>query len=101
MGDRVSISFVNGNEESVVLFNHWDGMDFVNAAKTYVKNLKKEVGDNEVDPLDRLEPNTVMVDFIRYITRDMKRVNHNLYLGKDENHGDNGDNGHHKINLTK
>jgi len=101
MGNRVSISFVNGKEESVSIFNHWDGMDFVNIAKNYAKELKREVGDDEVEPLDRLEPNTVMVDFIRYITKDMTRVSHNLYLGKDKNDGDNCNNGHHKISLTK
>jgi hypothetical protein len=101
MGNRVSISFVNGNEESVALFNHWDGMEFVSIARNYAKELQKEVGSKVLDPLDRLEPNTVMVDFIRHITQNMTRVSSNLYLGKDSNDGDDSDNGHHKINLTK
>ena len=40
-----------------------------------------------------------MVDFIRYVTKDKKRVESDLYLGKDETEGDNSDNGHHVIKL--
>jgi hypothetical protein len=100
MGDRVSIQFVKGNEKSVVLFCHWGGMEFVGEAQQYVDELKAERKDGVVRmPLDRLEPNTVMVDFIRYITKDLDRVDSNYYLAVDENHGDNSDNGHHVIEL--
>ena len=98
MGDRASVSFKKGNEESVALFSHWGGMPFVQTAITYATRLKdNKVG--EVKPLDRLEPATVMVDFIRHLTRDMARVDSDLYLGKDANDGDNSDNGHHVIDF--
>jgi len=102
MGDRVSIQFVNGKEKSVVLFSHWGGMGFVKEAEDYVKDLKKweKKEDNVcITPLMRLEPDTVIVDFIRHITKDMHRVDNDLYLEVNENTGDNSDNGHHIIKL--
>ena len=101
MGDRVSIQFKNGEEKSVVLFSHWDGMDIVRYAKKYVKELRKEIGDSEFSPLDRLEPRIVMVDFIREITNKKQRVRNNYYLVVNEFQGDNSDNGHFIINLKK
>lgn len=103
MGDRVSISFVNGGDESVALFSHWGGMSVVKDAETYVKALKKWAGKDEVHPLQRLEPQTVMVDFIRYYTKKegLERVEGDLYLGVDGGDGDNSDNGHHRIELSK
>lgn len=103
MGNRVSISFINGDEESVALFSHWGGRAFVKDAKDYVKKLKSEQEPNRVvEPLDRLEPNTVMVDFIKTFMNNeygTNRVKSNYYLGKDGNDGDNSDNGHFKIDL--
>jgi hypothetical protein len=101
MGDRISISFKNGAEESVALFNHWGGREFLDEVNQYVTPLKKERGNSEVEPLQRLEPATVMVDFIRYLTHKQRRVMSNLYLGKDQNDGDNSDNGHFTVNLNK
>jgi hypothetical protein len=101
MGDRVSIQFERNGEKSVVLFNHWGGIDFVSYAKSYADKLAKEVGFNEGMPLERLEPETVMVDFIREITKREKRVLSSLYLGATESEGDNSDNGHHIIKLKK
>ena len=107
MGDRVSISFVNSKNsydpESVVLFSHWNGMELVAEANDYVKNLKTYIEENyeypESHPLSRLEPNTVMIDFIRHITKHRERVTHNFYLGRTERDGDNSNQGHHKIYL--
>src|SRR3990167_2284891 len=103
MGDRISIQFKNGKDKSVVLFNHWGGMEFLEETQKYVKDLKKKLGKKRLKegcyPIDRLEPEVVMVDFIHYLTKDMKLVESDLYLGKDENDGDNSDNGHHIIDL--
>ena len=100
MGDQVSIQFKCEDKLSVVLFHHTDGMKFVEMAKSYVEELKKECDeDSGLTPLDRLEPNVVMVDFIRYITSDKKRIWSGLRLGKDETDGDNSDNGHFIISL--
>lgn len=101
MGDRVSISFRNGEQESVVLFNHWGGFGFANEALDYVKELKAERGSSVMMPLDRFEPETVLVDFIRYYINALgwDRVESSLYLGKDRYDGDNSDNGRYVINL--
>lgn len=99
MGMRVSISFKKGKRESVVLFSHWGGEAFVRLAKSYVKELKKEVNGKFGEPLDRLDPETVIVDFIRACTKDKVRVSSDLYLGRDEHDGDNSNFGHHVIKL--
>ena len=98
MGDRVSISFIKGTQESVALFNHWGGEQFAEDAKEYATILTNE-REGGFEPLDRFEPDTVMVDFIRHLTKDMPRVASSLYLGKDEGDGDNSDNGHFRITL--
>lgn len=100
MGDRASIAFKNGDEVSVVLFSHWGGMGFVKQAIAYAVRLKDSRKSNTY-PLHRCEPATVMVDFIRYLTKDKELVNSDLYLGKDEYEGDNSDNGHHIIDFEK
>ncbi len=99
MGDRVSVSFKNGLMESPPLFSHWGGMGFVETAKAYVQALRREVAGEETYPLDRLNPYTVMVDFIRFITEGMERVSSDLYIVSDTSEGDNSDNGHHVIEL--
>lgn len=99
MGDRVSISFKKGDDESVALFHHWGGMNFVEDAKEYVNELRNKTKGKMMMPLDRLEPSIVMVDFIRELTKDMDIVESSIYLGKDSNDGDNSDNGHHIISL--
>ena len=101
MGDRISISFKKGDEESVALFSHWGGIAFYYSAVGYAVNLvRSEKNDAYVsDPINRLEPHTVMVDFIRHITKGMKKVRSDVYLGKDSSDGDNSDNGHRVIDL--
>jgi hypothetical protein len=110
MGARTSIQFKNKNpfnkkdDKSVVLFSHWGGEEFEKAAKLYVKELKIDITKDtflQSGPLGRLEPQTVMVDFIRDFTKNLKRVDGDLYLGIDKNDGDNSDYGHHIINLSK
>ena len=114
MGDRISINFVNGAWKSPALFSHWQGTSLLNDVETYLDELWEEIDAMEhpnSEPLDRLEPGTVMVDFIRWITHTpyaemstgalhRNRITHNFYLGKDENDGDNSDNGHVEIDLT-
>lgn len=111
MGDRISISFrkrgddtwhKKGDEsirydESIVLFNHWGGKAFLNEVEEYGRQLQvwiDEKKDGVGYPLNRKEPNTVMVDFVRWLTKNMERVESSLYFGKDEGDGDNSDNGH-------
>jgi hypothetical protein len=114
MGDRVSIQFQKGDKKSVVFFSHWDGMNLVKNAKLYVKNLKIENGGRENYPIERMEPWTVMVDFISFYIRDQRerrnkrlpniykipdRVKSNYYVMATPDEGDNSDNGHHIISL--
>ena len=100
MGDRISIRFVNGKDKSVTLFSHWGGIEFKKKADNYARALKKWAkGCNDFDPLHRLEPHTVMVDFIRHVTKGMDRVESDLYLGVDHNDGDNSDQGGFDIDL--
>ena len=70
MGDRVSISFKTGREESVVLFNHWGGKAFSQYALEYAKKLMA-TRTGHFEPIDRFEPRTVLVDFIRELTKRM------------------------------
>ena len=109
MGDRVSISFANaaGADESVTLFNHWGGEEFIEVVKDFLdelaKHLKKDGKFTDYDPLDRLESQTVMLNFILFLgrTNTAKYLTHSYYLGKDRNDGDNSDNGHYLFKLHK
>lgn len=107
MGDRVSIRFVNSSNEewertSVTLGSHWDGMTLPERARIYAQRLKAENHDDSVaSPLDRLEPSTVMVDFIRDLTGGRnERVTGNYRLVATPDDHDNSDNGHHDIELN-
>lgn len=100
MGDRISIQFKTGNQRSVVLFSQWGGQAFLEEAKKYARSLREEARSRGGrGPLYRLEPNTVMVDFIRRLTREEARVTSDLYLGATLMDGDNYDNGNHVIDL--
>jgi hypothetical protein len=103
MGNTISLQFVNGADESVVLFSHWDGRELLEEAQLYVKELKEENRNKNNSPLEKLEPQTVMVDFIRHLTRFLtkneQRVESNYYLRASSTEGDNTNNGHWKIDL--
>jgi len=102
MGDRVSISFRKGEQESVVLFSHWGGKTLVAVARGYVRELKAEAERAGMTwPLFRLEPQTVMVDFIRMLTAGVSRVQSDYYLEREKEDGDNSDNGHFVIDLDR
>ena len=109
MGDRVSISFVNNNteeipKESIAFFSHWDGMGLVEEAEQYVEDLKIYIDENYInsfsDPLSRLRPDVVMVDFIRHMATDKTRISSNYSVAPSSDKLDNSDNGHHQIFLT-
>ena len=136
MGDRVSISFRQKNDwynngkkeehtdESPALFHHWGGTDFPKFAFDWFKALRKHLKKNQddsigTDPLTRMEPRNLMVQFISAIKdeeafrlRNYKHKNkeliwsvddnllsYSIYLGKDGNDGDNSDNGHYTIDV--
>jgi len=100
MGDRISIQFKNKKELSVVFFSHWDGKHLIEKVEQYIKELNKDTKKGAIDyPRDRREPNTIMVDFIRWYLQDSGRTKSNHYLGATENDGDNSDNGHWVFDL--
>ena len=134
MGDRVSISFRKEEErwsspgdkekiteESPVLFHHWGGTDFPKFAFDWFKALRKHLKKNHTgsDPLTRLEPRNLMVQFIAHLRNheelrydsfnkktkdydtDDQLLSYSIYLGKDSNDGDNSDNGHYLIDVDK
>ena len=76
-------------------------MSFVNEANEYAQELVKRKEKRQMTPLDRLEPDTVIVDFIRHLTQNINEVESDLYLCKNAEEGDNSDNGHHIIKLKK
>ena len=96
MGDRVSIQFKDSHGVSPVLFSHWGGKGFVKDVKAYLKTLNTSIS---TAPLNRLEHGTVMMDFIRHITKDMSIVDSDYYLELTVNDGDNSDNGHYIFDL--
>ena len=128
MGDRVSISFKdNDGDESIVLFHHWGGVDFPKLALEWFKIFKKDINStakkNYSNPTTRFEARNIMAQFVAYLSSrpDMKaclgfekdekgkaiynkpiyhqeNLTHSLYFGKDQNDGDNSDNGHYVIN---
>ena len=103
MGNRISIQFVDeDNFDAPVLFSHWGGLGLLDDARYYLRDLKAEIKNKpglKSMPLGRLEPETITVDFIRHLTKNMDRVEGDLYLAKDETGGDNSDNGHHLIKV--
>ena len=89
MGDRVSISFCDYNDdgtvfaESVALFDHWAGQDLVQAASQFAQ---RSAGTSD-------EPGFAMVRFIREFP------DFDGYLGRNGRDGGNSDNGHWRISL--
>ena len=100
MGDRVSISFKDEFGESVVLFSHFGGMKLVETARKYGVDLKKRAKEYKGKPLGRMDSQTVIVDFIRFLTKDMNIVTGDFSLGATPDDADNSDNGHHVIELN-
>ena len=108
MGDRISIQFVNNGDKSVVFFDHWAGRSLLEEAQDYLVELNAETPDGRISmPLDRREPSVVMLDFIVWraskhgFNPPLHRVRGSWYLGVDENDGDNSDNGHWCIDVSK
>ena len=99
MGDRISIAFADGEDESIAFFSHSDGESLLNVVGEYLTEYNsKHDRARKLMPLDRFEPNTVMVDFIRWMAVKGllgEEVEHNYYLGRDSYDGDNSDNGHY------
>ena len=101
MGDKVSISFRRGGNESVVLFSQWGGADFLRQANTYADHLRvARIGTKAL--LDPLEPNRAMVDFIQSLTTDnVSRGASDLYLAATPEDGTGVSDGHYVVRLDR
>jgi len=102
MGDRISVRFVSndGYYKSATLFSHWDGKRLLKNAQQYLNELYSEVSGSTY-PLERKEPETVMIDFIRWLTKSEERIYNNYYISPTPKDGDNSDNGHFDIILRE
>ena len=119
MGDRVSISFKDGDDESPAIFHHWGGVWFPEFALRWFREFKQKVkATNKKQwstPITRLEPRNISVQFIAHLDKYKQLreidtyntdepvyfkdiVSHSIYLGKNKNDGDNSDQGHYTIN---
>lgn len=99
MGDRISVAFTGSSgRESVAFFSHWGGMCVVEGVEEYVRTRLIPNQNGQMYPLDRGEPETVMLDFVSWATKG-EVVKHNFYLGRDGDDGDNSDNGHWVFDL--
>lgn len=102
MGDRISIQFRNGDDFSVILFSHWDGLELKEYVEHYIAWLKSEIiRDKQLErySLGRFHVGTIMVDLIRDLTKNDNIVKSNYYLCSTKDEGDNSDNGHHIYDL--
>lgn len=101
MGDRVAIRFVNGEDKSIAYFAHWGGPDFYMNAQKFLGSLKpKTKGKSISTPLDRMEANTVMLNFVVWFSNEKLKeypIVSSFYLGKDYRDGDCSDNGCYDI----
>lgn len=103
MGNRCSIQFYKKEYGfSPVLCDHWGGKDFADEALYYAKKLKEWANGHEGEPLQRFEPQIVIIDFLRHLLENhvmTQRITSSYYLAVSENDVDNSDNGHFIINL--
>jgi hypothetical protein len=101
MSESISIQFKKGNELSVALFSQDDGPELIETARKYAIVLKAAFRNSSCWPLERLEPSTVMVDFIRHLAKQqrLEMVTSNYYLEKDETCGDMTAHGNHIIDF--
>ena len=103
----ISISFSIGGDKrgtdeddhSVALFSSDDGMGLVRLASAYMDELRDhaKLSCSSDTPLERLEPQTVMVDFIRHITVPFKRIGWNYSLYPSTMYGPETDLGHYVL----
>lgn len=74
MGDRICLTFVNGEARSPVLYAHWDGKELLDRAGEFWEMYRG---------LIRTEPANWMVNFIIWL-RDGDVIDGNYYLYPDE-----------------
>jgi len=100
MGDRASIQFRDDSGQfSAILNDHWGGMEFVNAARDWLKNYDGEgkyampVPRGVSTPQTRRDADALMVEFIRAGIGGDRVVCSTMRI-------DNSDNGHFVLNTA-
>ncbi len=98
MGNRGSISVFGKDEESVVLFRHWEG-DEEGMIKLVEKALKwkqpnTDYPDTGIEIFKKGEPSEIIA-LLTCIS--VNEIGSSAYLGKSESDGDNSDNGHFQL----
>ncbi len=65
-GNYGAIGFAYPQEESVVMYSHWDGdgLAFLHCIQRYLRGLPP-IPENGTGPIDRREPSSLVVDFLR------------------------------------
>jgi hypothetical protein len=99
MGDRISISFKDEQEESIVLFDHWAGTEIKKKVEQFIKELNQKYAKNHRDRYTRREASSIMPLFIAWYFD--KTGGESVYLGATSKDGDNSDNGHYIYDLVK
>jgi len=70
MGDRICLTFVNGERRSPVLYSHWDGRDLLDRAREFWETYRTLVRD---------DPANWMVNFIAWLTGTVADGGYYLY----------------------
>lgn len=101
MGDRISISFKNGNRESVWIYSHWGGQGFLDVAKEFMDGLIEKQDQEEnphiITPLDRCEVEYIVPAFVMFIAAKHPEER-DIHIC-DAGDGDDSDNGHFTCNV--
>ena len=108
MSDSVSVSFSDGKTQSVALHDQDGGLWRVEHARLYALMLQNELEDRRERgaihwPLDRLEPDTVILDYLRFSFCEYSTIHRagrifgRLSLGQVRG----TDRGHHVIDLSE
>jgi hypothetical protein len=99
MGDRISISFKDDQEESIVFFEHHAGLRLKKDVEQFISELDKKYEKSENTPYTRREASAIMPVFIGWYFSKYG-IDYSVYLGKTQNDGDNSDNGHFVFDLV-
>lgn len=75
MGDRICLTFTDGEEKSPTLYAHWDGYDLIESARDFYITFHDEIRD---------EPSNFMFNFVAFISNGNVQDG-GYYLYPDEN----------------
>jgi hypothetical protein len=100
MGDRISISFKDSNENSIVFCDHWGGRHLINDVNEFIKTMDLKYPRTHSTPQTRREPSWMMPLFVAFYYRKYPN-GEEVYLVQDEGQCDNSDRGHFTYDFDK